>query len=372
MNTPLERYQADLRREGFVHDPHQAAAVEHTQRLYEQLVADANRPRGRLARLLNAWTEPTRQPIRGLYLWGGTGRGKTYLVDSFYDCLPFRDKHRVHFHRFMVDIHMRLRDLPRSPDPLVVIANEIADQLRVLCLDEFHVLDIADAMLLGGLLKALFDKGVTLVATSNTPIEQLYKNGLQRDRFLFAVELLKQHTLEVDLQSGTDYRFQLLEASRCFHVVEPDEGEKIIAAAIRQMAPDDLKRDRLIMINNRAIKYRAMADDVVWFDFEALCNTPRSANDYIQIAQQFHTIYISNLFRMNEAHDNIAKRFVYLIDALYDHNVKLVAASEVPADELYAGKRLAFGFERAVSRIFEMGSESYLALPHRLRSNRIG
>ena len=186
MSTPQERYQLDVEHNGFVYDPQQAAAVEQTQRLYQDLLVAEHRRPGMLARLLGRRPEP----VRGLYVRGGTGRGKTYLVDSFYDCLPFRDKHRVHYHRFMIDIHARLRDLPRSPDPLVVIANEIADQLKVLCLDEFHVNDIADAMLLGGLLKALFDKGVTLVATSNTPIDELYKNGLQRERFMFAIELL--------------------------------------------------------------------------------------------------------------------------------------------------------------------------------------
>ncbi|MFP3874498.1 MAG: cell division protein ZapE [Thiohalophilus sp.] len=367
MTTPIERYQADLEKAGFYHDPLQEHAVQHTQRLYEELVRAADTPprwRDRLWR---------RRPaeVKGLYLWGGTGRGKTYLVDSFYDCLPLRDKHRVHYHRFMVDIHARLRDLPKSPDPLVVIANEIADQLRVLCLDEFHVQDIADAMLLGGLLRALFDKGVALVATANTSIEELYKNGLQRERFLFAIELLKAHTVQVNLQSGTDYRFRLLEASRNFYVAQADEGEKIIQAAIEKMAPDTLKHDRQLTVNQRPIAYRALADDVVWFEFEALCNTPRSANDYIQIAQQFHTVYVSNIFRMDEAHDNVAKRFVHLIDALYDHNVKLVATGEAPVDELYVGKRVAFGFERAISRIFEMGSNTYLALPHKLRTNRI-
>ncbi|MGD8547115.1 MAG: cell division protein ZapE, partial [Thiohalophilus sp.] len=175
MITPLDRYRAELQRDDFLHDPHQEVAVEQFQRLFQQLLQTSKKHQGRLARLLGRKCEP----IRGLYLWGGTGRGKTHLMDSFYDCLPFRDRHRVHYHRFMIDIHARLRDLPRSPDPLVVIADEIADQLKVLCLDEFHVQDIADAMLLGGLLKALFDKGVTLVATSNTPIDLLYKNGLQ-------------------------------------------------------------------------------------------------------------------------------------------------------------------------------------------------
>lgn len=367
MSTPQERYRSDLERNGFVYDPQQAAAVEQTQRLYEELiVANEQRP-GLLARLFDRRPKP----VRGMYIWGGTGRGKTYLMDCFYDCLPFRNKHRVHYHRFMIDIHARLRNLPRSPDPLVVIANEIADQLKVLCLDEFHVHDIADAMLLGGLLRALFDKGVTLVATSNIPIDDLYKNGLQRERFMFAIELLKQYTHEVDLQQGTDYRFRLLEASQKFYVAGPEEGDKLIAAAIEQMAPDTLKHDRQLTVNKRSIAYRALADDVIWFDFNALCNTPRSANDYIQIAQQFHTIYISNIFRMSEAHDSIAKRFVHLIDALYDHNVKLVAAAEVPPAELYAGGRIAFAFERAISRIAEMGSANYLALPHRLRSNRL-
>jgi cell division protein ZapE len=365
--TPVERYQADLDKQGFLYDPLQEAAVSHTQRLYDDLLRAANSTPGLLERVLRRKAEP----VRGLYLRGGTGRGKTYLVDSFYDCLPFRDKHRVHFHRFMVDIHTRLRGLPKSPDPLVVIADEIADRLRVLCLDEFHVTDIADAMLMGGLLKALFDKGVTLVATSNTPIKDLYKNGLQRERFLFAIDLLEQHTNEIDLQHGMDYRFRLLEANQTYYVANREGGEKIIEACIKQLAPDSLKHNRQLTINHRQINYRAMADDVIWFDFNELCNTPRSANDYIQISQIFHTVYLSNLFQMDEAHDNVAKRFVHLIDALYDHNVKLVAAGETSPEQLYIGKRLAFGFERAVSRIAEMGSESYLGLPHKLRNTRL-
>lgn len=355
-----------MKKQGFYYDPAQEKAVAHTQRLYDELLSRPRRRAGFLDRLLS------RKPVAvgGLYLWGGTGRGKTYLVDSFYDCLPFAEKHRVHFHRFMLDIHRRLRELPRSPNPLRVIADDIAGQIRLLCLDEFHVTDIADAMLLGGLLKALFDNGLTLVATSNIPIQDLYKNGLQRDRFLFAIELLQQFTTEVDLEQGTDYRFRILDASQVYYVVSGSEGEKIIAERMQQLAPDRLKHDRQLEINNRLITYRALADDVVWFDFAALCDTPRSANDYIQIAQQFHTVCVSNIFQMHEAHDSVAKRFVHFIDALYDHNVKLIAAGEVTPAQLYQGKRVAFGFDRAVSRLSEMGSETYLALPHILRSSQ--
>ena len=358
--TPRERYQIDLQKDGFIADPQQEKAVGFTQQLYHELIArDAYQP-GLFDRLLKR--EPA--DIKGLYFWGGSGRGKTYLMDCFYECLPFQRKHRVHFHRFMLDIHEQLRSLPKSPNPLIIVANRIAEKVQVLCLDEFHVHDIADAMLMAGLLQALFDKGVTLVATSNIAIDDLYLNGLQRERFLHAIELLHQHTKEVELESGTDYRFSILEKSQCYYVATKEAGENIIAQQFDKLTPAPPKHNRAIEINSRNIRYKALADDVIWFDFNELCNTPRSANDYIQIAQSHHTVFISNIFHMSESHDNVAKRFVHLIDALYDHNVKLIAVAEAEPHHIYTGRRMAFAFERTVSRLSEMGSKNYLALPH--------
>ena len=220
--TPLQRYQSDLQKKGFKSDDLQRAAVKKTQRLFAELnIANHSKKK-----LLSSIFKPKTIPVKGLYLWGGTGRGKTYLVDSFYECIPGDKKHRVHFHRFMLEIHEQLENLPKLPNPLEVIAQQLAENIKVLCLDEFHVHDIADAMLLAGLLKAMFEQGITLVATSNIPIHDLYKNGLQRERFMYAIELLQNYTEEVDLGDGTDYRFNILGKSEHFYVIDYKNTQK--------------------------------------------------------------------------------------------------------------------------------------------------
>jgi len=363
--TPNERYQQDLRRSGFVADRLQKEAVQHTQRLYEEILnAPANKP-GWLARLLGRRAAS----ITGLYFMGGTGRGKTYLVDSFYECLPFPRKHRVHFHRFMLDIHVQLRQLPASPDPLKIIGRQLAQHYRILCLDEFHVHDIGDAMIMSGLLDAMFGAGLILVTTSNIAIEDLYRNGLQRERFMPAIELLQHHVRQVDLQSGTDFRLNYLACDEVLQVVDEQQSHRLIEAKFDVMAPAKAKHNRSMTINHRAIPYRALADDTVWFDFQVLCNTPRAASDYIEIACQFHTVFLSHIVVMDEGQDDIAKRFIHLIDALYDHGVKLVATVAAEPAKLYRGRRLAFAFERTSSRLVEMASQVYLARPHRSEVN---
>ncbi len=362
--TPLQRYQFDLQQRKIKSDERQWQAVQHTQRLYSELMLATRQKPGLLQRLLRR----KKKPVRGLYLWGGTGRGKTYLVDSFYECLPDTKKYRVHFHRFMLDIHQRLKQLPRSPDPLDIIADQLAEDFRVLCLDEFHVHDIADAMLLAGLLKAMFDRGITLVATSNIAIENLYQNGLQRERFMYAIELLQQYTEEFDLGDGTDYRFHALEKSEHYFVINEQQSvqkaDDFLTFRFSELAPCQPKSNRSIEINHRQIHYRMCADDVIWFDFSELCQTPRSAHDYIAIAERYHTVMISNIPQLGEQDDSAAKRFIHLIDALYDHNVKLLATAHAEITALYQGQRLQFAFERTISRLTEMGSEHYLKLAH--------
>lgn len=358
--NPVEKYQQDLKKNGFQEDDQQLVAVNHTQRLYQQLLD--HKPATIFSKLLGR-----NETIKGLYLWGGTGRGKTYLVDSFYECLQTEKKYRVHFHRFMLDIHERLEKLPKSPDPLVIIARQIADTTKVLCLDEFHVHDIADAMLLAGLLKPLFENGVVLVATSNIEIKNLYKNGLQRERFMYAIKLLQQYTEEVDLGEGTDYRFSILDSSENYSVLNDDNRSVVFTSMekkFNELAPCKPKHNRHIVINNREINYRALADDLAWFDYTELCCTPRSAHDYIQIAERFSTIFISDIKQMFEHDDSAAKRFIHLIDAIYDHNVKLVVSAETLANELYQGQRLKFAFDRTISRLTEMGTQQYLHLEH--------
>ncbi len=360
--TPTEHYQHQLENGAFKPDPAQARAVMATQQLYDELLASPAQAGG-----WRRWF--TRQPApQGLYFCGEPGRGKTWLVDCFYECLPFSEKNRVHFHRFMRDIHHQLRILPKSPDPLVIVAKKIARDIRILCLDEFHVHDIADAMLLAGLLKALFDNGVTLVTTSNIAIEELYKNGLQRERFLYAIALLQEHTQEVVLDGEQDYRLALLEKNQAYYALPDEQTRPLLEQKFNALAPSPPKHDRQIEINGRMIDYIALSDDVIWFDFDALCNTPRSAHDYLEIAQIYHAVFISQIYVMKEAQDSIAKRFVHLVDALYDHNVKLILAAEKPMNELYFGRRQRDAFQRTLSRLHEMGSKPYLAKPHLLRS----
>jgi cell division protein ZapE len=357
--TPTEHYQQALKN-GFSHDDYQHLAVEYTQRLYDALTVMNVKP-GLIDRLLGRKKAP-----RGLYLWGGTGRGKTWLIDSFYSCLPFAEKHRTHFHAFMRDIHARLQQLPKTPDPLKIIATDLAKKIRLLCLDEFHVHDIGDAMIMANLLEAIFAQGITLVATSNIAINDLYRNGLQRERFLPTIELLQKSCDELDLGDDIDYRFSQLEKRGTYFIGNHVDGSYFLSDHLTSIIPCPAKQHRQISINDRPINYIALADDIIWFDFDQICNTPRSDSDYISLAETFHTIMISNVRPMHEEHDNIAKRFIHLIDAIYDHQTKCIIAASHEPQNLYHGRALTMAFERTISRLIEMDSEHYLSLPHRI------
>ena len=362
--TPLQHYQSDVENGRIKEDDKQRQAVQHTQRLFSEL----NNYVPSKVNFFSSFIKQKKMPVRGLYLWGGTGRGKTYLVDSFYECLPGNSKYRVHFHRFMLDIHQQLENLPKSPNPLDIIAMQLAEKINILCLDEFHVHDIADAMLLAGLLKAMFEQGITLVATSNIAIHDLYKNGLQRERFMYAIELLNKYTEEFDLGDGVDYRFSILDESEHFYVIDEtntkEKSEDVLFNKFTELAPCEPKTKRSIEINNREIKYIALADDVIWFDFYELCQTNRSAHDYIEIAECFQTVLLSDIQVFDEKDDAAAKRFIHFIDAIYDHNVKLLATAAAEPKALYNGIRLKFAFTRTVSRLTEMGTQHYLKLAH--------
>ena len=358
--TPKERYLLDQERLGFHADASQAQAVEHLQALYDRLLLPV-KPPGLFDKFLR------RRPgaVEGLYIWGGVGRGKTYLMDTFYDALPLDAKQRLHFHRFMKQIHEALQVLPKTPDPLPRVAAKVAEEVRVLCLDEFHVHDIGDAMLLAGFLEALFAEGVTLVTTSNIPPDQLYRNGLQRERFLPAIELIKKHTVELHLDGGRDYRAELLERSGTYHIATGPESEQILQKQYARLVAGAEGEQGPLEINHRQIATVARADDVVWFDFPAICATPRSAADYLEIARMFHTVLIADVPVLDEATDDVAKRFIHLIDALYDHHVKVILTAATAAADLYQGQRHAFTFQRTISRLQEMASERYLAEAHR-------
>jgi cell division protein ZapE len=298
-----------------------------------------------------------------LYLWGSVGRGKTWLMDLFYDSLPVGRKQRIHFHRFMQRVHRDLRGLGCVQDPLPRIAAHWAARCRVLCLDEFFVADIADAMLLAGLLENLFANGVTLVTTSNTAPDGLYRDGLQRAKFLPAIDLIKQHTRVFELPGAVDFRLRILEQSELFHCPLDVRADQVMTRAFERFAAD-CELDHDLEINGRNFHARRRGDGVIWFDFAELCAKPRGSIDYIEIARAFNTVVLSGVPQLAEQDADAARRFVTLVDEFYDRNVKLLLSAAAPPGELYTGQKLAFEFQRTTSRLVEMQSRQYLARPH--------
>jgi cell division protein ZapE len=363
--SPLDRYERELARRGFSADAAQRAAVLHTQSLFDELVAEHRRRASVLARLRRLVAARRAAPFRGLYLWGGVGRGKTWIVDSFYECLPFDQKQRLHFHRFMQHVHQELRSLGEVSDPLQIVADRFAERAIVLCFDEFHVSDITDAMLLGGLLRALFDRGVTLVATSNEEPAQLYRNGLQRERFLPAIALIQERTRVINVDSGVDYRMRYLDRAEIWHCGLGEEADRILNMHFENIAPEEGSRGTTIEIEGRRIPIVRRADSVVWFDFEVLCGGPRGPADYIEIARQFQTVLLGKVPRLSDAEGDALRRFITLVDECYDRNVRLIASAAAPPAGLYQGTRHAAPFRRTESRLVEMQSRAYLERPHR-------
>ena len=370
MSTPWELYQADLQRDDFSYDPAQEMAVKHLQRLYEDLVAAEQRrqQQGAVSKLLGKLSKKAPLPEKGLYFWGGVGRGKTYLVDTFYDALPFERKMRTHFHRFMQRVHRDLTDLAGAKNPLKIVADRIADEALVICFDEFFVSDIGDAMILGSLMQELFARGVTLVATSNIVPDGLYKDGLQRARFLPAIKLLNQFTEVVNVDSGIDYRLRTLEQAELYHYPLDSTAEASLQQNFDSLVADPrhVKTDCNVKILGRKIPVKAFCDDIAWFDFYALCDGPRSQNDYIELGKQFHAILISNVPTMGIKNDDVARRFINLIDEFYDRGVKVIMSAEAAIPAIYGQGKLEFEFQRTTSRMLEMQSRDYLAREHRV------
>lgn len=362
--SPLARYREDLCRDGFAPDAAQAHAVQLLDELYDKLrhrVDHAHTWQSRLKR----WAGRNPEPELGLYFWGGVGRGKTYLMDTFFDALPFEQKLRVHFHRFMQRVHQELTDLAGEKNPLELVADRVAKDAVVICFDEFFVSDIADAMLLGGLMQALFQRGVTLVATSNIEPRYLYKDGLQRARFLPAIALIECHTQVINIDSGVDYRLRTLEQAEIFH--SPLDAAADIALeksflALSHGHPGEAKK---LLINHREIRARRVVDGIVWFDFTELCQRPRSASDFIEIAREFQTVILANVPVMTAEAEDAARRFINLVDEFYDRNVKLLMTAATLPEQLYQGQRLTFEFQRTLSRLLEMQSTDYLGREHR-------
>ncbi|MFZ0791587.1 MAG: cell division protein ZapE [Chromatiaceae bacterium] len=340
-------------------DDAQRRAASVLSDLHERLASthDAHKP-GLLARLGRRLTRRS-DPVPGLYIWGGVGRGKTYLMDWFADELPLPSKRRLHFHHFMRDLHGAMARLPKQPDPLEVVADQWRREVRVLCLDELVVTDIADAMILHRLLRALFARGVTLVATSNTQPRELYLNGLQRALFLPAIDLLERHTQVLEIEGGIDYRLRTL--SRAGVYFDAAAGDGPIADYFDRLTGGHAEATETFTVQGRSFPARRLGSDVVWFDFDALCGTARSTSDYIEIAREYHTVLLSGVPLLGPSNEAAARRLVHLVDELYDQRVKLVLSALVPLGDLYSGGISAYPHERLLSRLTEMQSVDYLA-----------
>ena len=362
LRTPLQRYQSDIEKNRIIPDPVQAAVVNRVQTLYDDLAASTSV--GRFKRLFMRFSTRRGRPVTGLYLWGSVGSGKTYIVDMLYDCLPFERKLRVHFHRYMQWVHAELKQLADVEVPLRLVADKLARDTSVICFDEFHVSDITDAMLLGGLLRELFARGVTLVATSNEHPDRLYWGGLQRERFLPAIELVKRHTSVVSLDTRIDYRLRYLDQARTYHHPLDAGSRERLAQGFAKIASESAETDTSIDLEGRELKVKRLASGVVWFEFIELCDGPRGVADYIEIARQFQTVFVEGIPQMDDMDNDRARRFITMVDEFYDRNVKLIVTAQVPARELYTGKRLAREYERTASRLTEMQSHEYLGRAH--------
>lgn len=353
-------YEEALQKRGYLSDPAQLRAVDALERCAQAWSAfKASR-----ANPLTKWLRKPAIP-KGVYLYGGVGRGKSFLMDCFYEAVPIRRKTRLHFHEFMREVHRELAALQGTVNPLDVLGKKIAQRYRLICFDEFHVADITDAMILHRLLVALFDNGVGFVTTSNFKPDGLYPDGLHRDRILPAIDLLNARMEVLNVDNGTDYRRRTLEMLDLYKTPIGPETDAQMDQAFDQLAsgPDE---SPLLHIEAREIRARRRAGGVVWFDFRTLCGGPRSQNDYLEMASQFHTLLLSNVPRMPARLASEARRFTWLVDVLYDRRVKLVVSAEVPPDLLYTEGPLSHEFPRTVSRLNEMQSAEFLALEHRL------
>ncbi|MES2740540.1 MAG: cell division protein ZapE [Pseudomonadota bacterium] len=350
----LEFYQHALQQRDFKADPAQRAAVDRLQRAYEEWVEyKAQRSNG-LKRLINRPDVP-----RGVYLWGGVGRGKSFLMDSFYSVVPVVRKTRVHFHEFMRGVHRQLDELRGVADPLDEVALRIAKKYRLVCFDEFHVSDIADAMILYNLLSALFAHGVSFIMTSNYDPDLLYPDGLHRDRMLPTIALLKAKLDVLNVDAGIDYRGRALEQVEAYYTPLGAAADRALRDAYARVA-ESADQDPRILIEHREIRCLRRAGGIIWFDFATLCGGPRSQNDYLEIASQFHTVVLSGVPAMSAAMSSEARRFTWLIDVFYDQHVKLLMSAEVAPDQLYTNGTLSNEFHRTVSRIVEMQSREYM------------
>lgn len=352
-------YAAALQAKGFDADPAQMQAVERLEALYQGLMHFKTARGNKLRRMISPPGVP-----RGVYFWGGVGRGKSFIMDCFFAAVPYKRKKRIHFHAFMHQIHAELRQHAGKADPLVPVSERIAKETRLLCFDEFHVSDIADAMILGRLLELLFEKGVIFVMTSNYPPDNLYPNGLQRMNFLPTIELIKRKMDIMPLDGGQDYRLRKLEVMPVYHAPHDSETERAMAEYFEVAATMPGTANDSIEINNRQVQTVRLAPGVVWFDFFSICGDGRAQADYLELVREYHTILVSNIPVLEVRHGAEARRFTWLVDVCYDHRVKLIISAATYPDDLYVEGPNAHEFFRTASRLTEMQSREYLALPH--------
>jgi len=350
---------------GFTLDASQLRAVEHVERLYEDLIG-LEKLESSLIRLL-----ARKRVVKGLYLWGGVGRGKSFLMDSFFICAPVVRKRRIHFHRFMQEVHQRMNALTGQAEPLAAVARDVAKEARLLCLDEFHITDITDAMLMRKLLEGLMEQGVVVLTTSNFEPDALYLHGLQRNQFMPAIDLIKQNFDIVNVDDGVDYRLRELEKAGVYHIGA--DADERMAREFVAIARHDASDESMLELEGRTVPVRRHARDVVWFDFSVLCNGPRGKPDYIELSKRYHTVMVSDVPRFGAGMADKIRRFVWMIDEFYDRRVKLILSATVPAAELildadaediFQANLNASLRERLVSRLTEMQTHDYLAQPH--------
>ena len=358
-HSPLTWYQAASQQAAFIRDAAQARAIEHLDRLWTELMMFKRKRNRFLGRSLRSPQLP-----KGLYFYGGVGRGKSFLMDAFYGCLPYRRKRRVHFHAFMAEIHQRLRGLKSEANPLKAVAAEIAKETRVLCFDEFHVSDIADAMILGRLLENLFNEGVVLVATSNYAPSELYPQGQNRSSFLPTIALIEEKLTILNVDGGEDYRHRTLTAAEVFYIPANDENERKLADLFTQVTAGQVERPSEIEIHGRVLRCKKRTDKAIWFDFRMLCFGPRSQADYLYLSEHYEMIFVSGIEKLSQAERAEARRLTWLIDVMYDYRVKFCATCDVPVGEIYVEGDFAQEFVRTASRLTEMQSQEYLNLPH--------
>ncbi len=344
---------------GLILDPSQLAAATELQRLRDALLQPSPFQHVSLLRHL---LRP--HSVRGIYLWGAVGRGKSFLMDAFFACAPLERKKRLHFHHFMQDIHARLATLKGQTDPLAQVARDLSRHIRLLCLDEFHITDIADAMLMRGLLQGLFDQGVAVVATSNAEPDALYRNGLQRGQFLPTIALIRARMAVVHLDKGEDYRLRAIEQAGVYHAPLDEDAEQALEAIFSKLAGAGSEKNASLEIEGRPIVARYQSAGVAWFDFGELCAAPRSKADYIELARRFHTLLLSGVPQFDPHSLAQARRFLWLVDEFYDRRVRLILSAAVPLAQLGEAGLFDGEFERALSRLAEMQSHAWLAQAH--------